>query len=58
VIDAPDGPAAAAKAVALARAGEVALLMKGDLPQPVLRQEAVLGPRRRFFGFRLSVRAG
>ena len=31
LIEAPDGPAAAAKAVALARAGEVALLMKGDL---------------------------
>jgi len=31
LIDAPDGPAAAAQAVALARAGEVALLMKGDL---------------------------
>ena len=31
LIDAPDGRAAAAQAVALARAGEVALLMKGDL---------------------------
>jgi acyl dehydratase len=31
LIDAPDGRAAAAQAVALARSGEVALLMKGDL---------------------------
>ena len=31
LIDAPDARAAAARAVALARAGEVALLMKGDL---------------------------
>ena len=31
LIDAPDGPAAAIQAVALARAGEVSLLMKGDL---------------------------
>ena len=31
LIDAPDGRAAAARAVALARSGEVALLMKGDL---------------------------
>ena len=31
LIDAPDAHAAAAAAVALARAGEVALLMKGDL---------------------------
>ena len=31
LIDAPDGRAAAAQAVALARASEVALLMKGDL---------------------------
>jgi phosphate butyryltransferase len=31
LIDAPDGPAAAAQAVALARAGEAAMLMKGDL---------------------------
>ncbi len=31
LIDAPDGPAAAAQAVVLARAGEVGMLMKGDL---------------------------
>ena len=43
VIDAPDGPAAAAKAVALARAGEVALLMKGDLHTEEL-MHAVVAP--------------
>ena len=31
IVDAPDAPAAAAAAVALARSGEVAALMKGDL---------------------------
>ena len=43
LIDAPDGPAAAAKAVALARAGEVALLMKGDLHTEEL-MHAVVAP--------------
>jgi phosphotransacetylase len=31
LVDAPDAPAAAAKAVAMARAGEVGMVMKGDL---------------------------
>jgi phosphate butyryltransferase len=31
VVDVPDAPAAAAKAVAMARAGDVAMIMKGDL---------------------------
>ena len=41
LIDAPDGPAAAARAVALARTGEVALLMKGDLHTEELMQAVV-----------------
>ena len=36
LVDAPDGVAAAAQAVELARTGEVALLMKGDLHTDVL----------------------
>jgi phosphotransacetylase/acyl dehydratase len=41
LIDAPDPRAAAAHAVALARAGEVALLMKGDLHTEDLMAEVV-----------------
>jgi phosphate butyryltransferase len=41
VIDAPDPRAAAAHAVALARAGEVAMLMKGDLHTEDLMAEVV-----------------
>jgi phosphate butyryltransferase len=43
LIDAADGPAAAAQAVALARKGEVALLMKGDLHTEEL-MHAVVAP--------------
>jgi phosphotransacetylase/acyl dehydratase len=41
LIDAPDGGAAAIQAVALARAGDVALLMKGDLHTDVLMRAVV-----------------
>ncbi len=44
LVDAPDGPAAAARAVALARAGEVAMLMKGDLHTDEL-MHAVVAPQ-------------
>ncbi len=40
-IDAPDGGTAAAQAVALARAGEVGLLMKGDLHTDLLMRAVV-----------------
>jgi phosphotransacetylase/acyl dehydratase len=40
-IDAPNGPAAAAQAVALARAGEVGLVMKGDLHTDELMRAVV-----------------
>jgi len=43
-VDVPDGPAAAAQAVALARAGEVAMLMKGDLHTDDL-MHAVVAPQ-------------
>ena len=44
LIDAPDGPAAATAAVAMARAGELGLLMKGDLHTEVL-MHAVIDPQ-------------
>ncbi len=44
LIDAPDAPAAAAWAVALVRAGEVAMLMKGDLHTDDL-MHAVVAPQ-------------
>jgi phosphate butyryltransferase len=52
LIEAPDGPAAAAIAVALARAGEVGLLMKGylhtdDLMHAVVEPQTGLRTRRR-----------
>jgi phosphate butyryltransferase len=44
LIDASDGPAAAARAVVLARAGEVAMVMKGDLHTDEL-MHAVVAPK-------------
>ncbi len=44
LVDAPSGPDAAARAVALARAGEVAMLMKGDLHTDEL-MHAVVAPQ-------------
>jgi phosphate butyryltransferase len=41
VMEAPDAATAAAQAVALARSGEVALLMKGDLHTDILMHEVV-----------------
>jgi phosphotransacetylase/acyl dehydratase len=44
MVDAPDAPAAAAQAVALARAGEIAMLMKGDLHTDTLMHAVVASP--------------
>jgi phosphate butyryltransferase len=44
LIDAPDAATAAAQAVALARRGEVALLMKGDLHTDILMHEVIAAP--------------
>jgi phosphotransacetylase/acyl dehydratase len=45
LIEAPDPPQAAAQAVALARSGEAALLMKGDLHTDILMHEVIGGLR-------------